>query len=57
MKPGWRRKGDRTRSTYLAYLMREKEPGSRVKLVVLRDGAKTKVALPVPKPRPEIMGH
>lgn len=50
-REGW------TRSTYLAYLMREKKPGSTVKLVVLRDGKPTKVSFKVPKPRPEVMGH
>lgn len=50
-RDGW------TRSTYLAYLMREKKPGSTVKLDVLRKGRPAQVSFRIPKPRPVIMGH
>ena len=50
-KTGW------TRSTYLAYLMREKKPGSPVKLKVLRNGKTERVVFRVPSPRPEVLGH
>lgn len=50
-KTGW------TRSTYLAYLMREKKPGSTVKLKLERGGKKIKASFRVPKPRPEVLGH
>ncbi len=50
-------KTDWTRSTYLAYLMREKKPGAKIELEVLRKGKTQKVSFRVPKPRPEIMGH
>lgn len=46
-----------TRSTYLAYLMREVKPGGTVKLTVKRDGKAIDVRFQVPKPRPEVMGH
>ncbi len=50
-KSGW------TRSTYLAYLMREKQPGAKVKLKVVRQGETIQVDFKVPRPRPEVMGH
>ncbi len=50
-------KSDWTRSTYLAYLMREKKLGSTVKVVVMRNGKRTPVAFRMPKTRPEVQGH
>ena len=46
-----------TRSTYLAYLMREKKPGSTAKLEVLRNGKRARVAFRIPAKRPEVLGH
>lgn len=46
-----------TRSTYLAYLMREKKLGSTVKLVVLRDGRRTKLKFKLPSEQPEVQGY
>ena len=46
-----------TRSTYLAYLMREKKPGSTVKLTVKRGSERLAMAFKMPTPRPEVMGH
>ncbi len=46
-----------TRSSYLAYLMREKKPGSVVKLKVRRKGKEIDVRFKLPKPRPEVLGH
>lgn len=46
-----------SRSTYLAYLMRAKEPGSTVRLRVRRGGKEQDVSFRVPKPRPEVLGH
>jgi C-terminal processing protease CtpA/Prc len=46
-----------TRSTYLAYLMREKKPGSAVKLKVRRNGKTTRVVFRIPAKRPEVQGH
>ena len=46
-----------TRSTYLAYLMREKKPGSVVKLKVQRNGRPIRVTFRVPAKRPEVLGH
>lgn len=46
-----------TRSTYLAYLIREKKPGSTVRLVVMRDKERLDVRFRLPKPRPEFLGH
>jgi len=48
---------DWTRSTYLAYLMREKKPGSRVVLKVRRGGKVIDVTFRVPKKRPEVQGY
>ncbi len=50
-KTGW------TRSTYLAYLMREKKLGSSVKLKVRRNGKMKRVVFRVPAKRPEVLGH
>jgi hypothetical protein len=50
-KTGW------TRSTYLAYLMREKKPGSVVKLKVQRGGKTMRVSFRIPAKRPEVLGH
>ena len=50
-KRGW------TRSTYLAYLMREKKLGSRVDLKVLRGGEPLSLTFKVPAKRPEVQGH
>ena len=50
-KPGW------TRSTYLAYLMREKKLGSSVDLKVMRGGKTIRVTFRLPKKRPEVQGH
>jgi hypothetical protein len=50
-KTGW------TRSTYLAYLMREKKPGSAVKLKVRRNGKTVRVVFRLPAKRPEVQGH
>lgn len=50
--PGW------TRSTYIAYLMREKSPGARVELRVRRrDKGEIDLHFRVPKPRPEVQGY
>ena len=46
-----------TRSTYLAWLMREVKPGGTVKVRVKRDGKAIDVRFNMPKPRPEVMGH
>ena len=46
-----------TRSTYLAYLMREKKPGSTVKLRMKRGDKTVDASFKMPKPRPEVMGH
>ncbi len=68
-RDGWRelKRGDvifefdgktgRTRSLYLASLMREKKPGSVVKLKVKRKGRTTRVTFRVPAKRPEVLGH
>ena len=50
-------RGGWTRSTYLAYLMREKRLGSTVKLVVERGGARIDVSFRIPKVQPEVLGH
>jgi len=50
-KTGW------TRSTYLAYLMREKRLGSSVKLKVRRNGKLQRVVFRIPAKRPEVLGH
>ena len=50
-KTGW------TRSTYLAHLMREKRPGSTVKLKVRRGGKTERVKFRIPAKRPEVLGH
>jgi S1-C subfamily serine protease len=50
-------KGGWTRSTYLAYLMREKKPGAKVALKVRRGGKVIDVTFRVPKQRPEVLGH
>jgi len=46
-----------TRSTYLAYLMREKKPGSTIKLTVQRGDKQVPVQFKLPRPRPEVLGH
>lgn len=46
-----------TRSQYIAYLMRDKEPGSRVELRVRRKGPIIDVSFMLPKIRPEVQGH
>ena len=50
-------KGPWTRSTYLAYLMREKKLGSAVRLEVLRKGKTRRVDFKIPKRQPEVLGH
>jgi len=50
-KPGW------TRSTYIAYLMRERKPGSKVKLVVQRAGETLDIEFKLPDKRPEVLGY
>ena len=50
-KTGW------TRSTYLAYLMREKKLGSTVRLEVLQVGERKKVSFKIPAEQPEVLGH
>jgi S1-C subfamily serine protease len=46
-----------SRSQYIAYLMREKEPGSSVEPEVVRDGRKRPVRLRMPSPQPVLLGH
>ncbi len=46
-----------SRSDYIAYLMREKKPGTRVKLEVERGGKRVKLEFTNPKPRPEVQGY
>jgi len=50
-KAGW------TRSTYLAYLMRDKRLGAKVELEVLRGGKRQEISFRLPKQRPEVMGY
>jgi len=50
-------KKDWTRSTYLAYLMRDKKPGAVVKLKIRRGGRLMRVSFRVPPKRPEVLGH
>jgi len=50
-KTGW------TRSTYLAYLMREKRLGSKVQLEVLRGGKTKKISFKIPEKQPEVQGY
>ncbi len=50
-------RGDFDRSGLIAYLMRDKKLGSRVKINVLRDGKKEKVQFDLPKKQPEVMGY
>jgi hypothetical protein len=45
------------RSALLAYLMRDKKLGSKVKLEVLREGESVKVEFEIPKKQPEVQGH
>lgn len=45
------------RSTFLAYLMREKRLGSSVRLKVLRGGKAMDVSFKIPKKQPEVQGH
>ncbi len=45
------------RSAYLAYVMREKKLGSKVKLELLRRGQRVKVTYRVPKKQPEVQGY
>lgn len=50
-KTGW------TRSTYLAYLMRDKKLGSSVLLQVMRKGKPLRITFKIPKEQPEVLGH
>jgi serine protease Do len=50
-KRGW------SRSRYIAYLMREKKPGSIVRLKVIRDGGEAPVRFRLPAKQPEVLGH
>lgn len=50
-------RGGWTRSTYLAYLMREKKLGSVVRLRVVRHGKTVDVRFSVPSRQPEVLGH
>jgi serine protease Do len=50
-RKGW------TRSTFLAYLMREKALGSTVRLEVIRGGRTVPVRFEIPETRPELQGH
>jgi serine protease Do len=45
------------RSELLAYLMRDKKLGSKLKLDVLRKGKREKVSFRIPKEQPEVMGY
>ncbi len=45
------------RSDLLAYLMREKKLGSKVRVKVTRGGKQTDVSFKIPKERPEVLGH
>ena len=45
------------RSALLAYLMREKQLGSKVRMTVLRRGKKTDVSFKIPKQQPEVQGY
>jgi S1-C subfamily serine protease len=45
------------RSGLLAYLMRDKRLGSKVKLVVLRGGRRVDVEFRIPKKQPEVQGY
>lgn len=46
-----------SRSDLLAYLMREKKLGSKVRLEVLRKGQRVKVEFNIPKKQPEVQGY
>ena len=50
-RAGW------TRSTYLAYLMREKRLGVKVSLKVRRGGEVVDLEFRIPKEQPEVQGH
>ena len=50
-KTGW------TRSTLLAYLMRDKAPGSKAQFEVMRRGKREVIEFRIPKPRPEVQGY
>jgi serine protease Do len=50
-------KGGWTRSTLMAYLMREKRNGSTVKLEVIRRGDIVKLDFKLPKDQPEVQGY
>ena len=50
-RAGW------TRSTFLAYLMRDKELGSEVKVKVLRGGETVELEFTIPNTQPEVLGH
>jgi len=45
------------RSTLLAYLMRDKRLGSKVKLNVVRGGKRIKIEFRIPKKQPEVQGY
>ncbi len=45
------------RSDFLAYLMRDKELGSTVRLEVLRKGERVEVTFRLPSKQPEVQGH
>lgn len=46
-----------SRSDLIAYLIRDKKPGSTVKLRIRRKGETEKIDFRVPNKRPEILGH
>ena len=48
---------DLDRSGLLAYLIREKKLGSKVKMTILRRGEEQRVSFKLPKKQPEIQGH
>lgn len=50
-KKGW------TRSTFLAYLMRDKKLGSTVRMRLIRRGQTIDVQFPIPTKQPEVLGH
>ena len=45
------------RSGLLAYLMREKKLGSKVRFKVRRDGKIKDITFKIPKQQPEVLGH
>ncbi len=50
-RKGW------TRSTFLAYLMRDKALGSTVRLEVIRAGKTIDLSFTIPEKQPEVQGH